>query len=319
MPAVSRRELLSIGLGATAAATLGETRASEVPMSAPSVRYCLNTSTVRGQKLDLPALVDLASASGYDGIEPWINEITAYTDAGGSLEDLRKRLANGGLAVESAIGFAEWIVDDEAKRKAGLESAKRDMDLVARLGGTRIAAPPAGATKERMTNYAAIAERYGELCRVGESIGVVPQLEVWGFSETLSRLGETLYVLSECGHPSACLLPDVYHIYKGGSPFEGLAALAGAAVHVFHMNDYPAEPPRESIGDADRVYPGDGTAPLDAILTTLFRNGFCGTLSLELFNRSYWQQPADVVARTGLQKMRAAVQRAQGHTASNSE
>ncbi|MGC1273432.1 MAG: sugar phosphate isomerase/epimerase family protein, partial [Planctomycetaceae bacterium] len=313
MPAVSRRELLSIGLGATAAATLGEARASEVPMSAPSVRYCLNTSTVRGQKLDLPALVDVAAKAGYGGIEPWINEITAYRDAGGSLDDVRKRLADAGLAVESAIGFAEWIVDDDAQRTAGLEAARRDMELVAKLGGARIAAPPAGATKERMTNYEAIAERYAALCRVGESIGVVPQLEVWGFSATLSRLGETLYVLSECGHSSACLLPDVYHIYKGGSPFEGLAALAGAAVHVFHMNDYPAEPPRESIGDADRVFPGDGTAPLDSILTTLFRNGFCGALSLELFNRGYWQQPAEEVARTGLAKMRAAVERVQGN------
>ena len=274
-----------------------------------SVRYCLNTSTVRGQKLDLPALVDLAAGAGYDGIEPWINEITAYTDAGGSLDDLRKRLSDAGLAVESAIGFAEWIVDDESQRKAGLENAKRDMDVVAKLGGTRIAAPPAGATKERMTNYDAIAERYGELCRVGESIGVVPQLEVWGFSATLSRLGETLHVLSECGHAGACLLPDVYHIYKGGSPFEGLSALAGRAVHVFHMNDYPAEPMRESIGDADRVYPGDGTAPLDAILATLLANGFCGALSLELFNRTYWEQPADQVARTGLVKMRSAVER----------
>lgn len=308
MPSVSRRELLTLGLGVTAAAAFGEARASEGPRPS-TVRYCFNTSTVRGQKLDLPALVDLVATTGYDGIEPWINEITAYTDAGGSLDDLRKRIADAGLVVESAIGFAEWIVDDEAQRKAGLETAKRDMDLVARLGGRRIAAPPVGATRERMTNYSAIAERYAELCRVGESIGVVPQLEVWGFSATLSRLGETLYVLSECGHESACLLPDVYHIYKGGSPFAGLAALAGSVMHVFHMNDYPADPPRESIGDADRVYPGDGVAPLESILTTLLANGFCGALSLELFNRGYWEQPAEEVAKTGLAKMRSAVER----------
>jgi sugar phosphate isomerase/epimerase len=309
MSSVSRRELLTLGLGATAATALGEVRASEVPMTSARVRYCLNTSTVRGQKLDLAALVELASKSGYDGIEPWIGEISSWRDAGGKLADMKKRIADEGLAVESAIGFAEWIVDDPQKRRAGLENAKRDMDLVAQIGGTRMAAPPSGATKEKMTDLAAVAERYAALCQVGESIGVVPQLEVWGFSATLSRLGETAYVLAECGHSSACLLPDVYHIYKGGSPFEGLEILAGQAVHVFHMNDYPADPPRATIDDSHRVYPGDGVAPLDRILNTMLANGFNGALSLELFNKSYWEQPAEVVARTGLAKMRAAVQR----------
>ncbi len=191
MSSVSRRELLTLGLGATAAAALGEVRASEAPMASARVRYCLNTSTVRGQKLDLAALVDLAAKAGYDGIEPWMGEITAWRDAGGKLSDMKKRIADAGLAVESAIGFAEWIVDDPERRKAGLENAKSDMDLVAQLGGTRIAAPPAGATKEKMTDLAAIAERYAALCKVGEEVGVLPQLEVWGFSATLSRLGET--------------------------------------------------------------------------------------------------------------------------------
>jgi 2-keto-myo-inositol isomerase len=310
MASLSRRELLTLGAGATAAMALGEAQPSEVPMAPASVRFCLNTSTVRGQKLDLPALVDLAAGAGYDGIEPWLGEITAYKEAGGSLGDVRKRIADSGLQVESAIGFAEWIVDDAEARKRGLENARRDMDLVAQIGGTRIAAPPAGATRQRLTDYDAIAERYAALCRLGDSIGVVPQLEVWGFSATLSRLGETTYVLAECGHPSACLLPDVYHIHKGGSPFEGLSLLAGGAVHVFHMNDYPAEPPRDAITDADRVYPGDGIAPLDQILGTILANGFTGVLSLELFNPGYWQRPAEEVARTGLAKMREAVKRA---------
>ena len=69
-------------------------------------------------------------------------------------------------------------------------------------------------------------------------------------------------VAIESGHPKACVLPDVYHLYKGGSDFAGLKLLNAAAVHVFHMNDYPANPPRSAINDSDRVYPGDGVAPL---------------------------------------------------------
>ena len=81
-------------------------------------------------------------------------------------------------------------------------------------------------------------------------------------------------------------------------------------MHVFHVNDYPASPSRANIRDADRVYPGDGVAPLDEILQTLTQIGFQGALSLELFNPNYWKQDAAVVARTGLLKMKAAVARA---------
>ena len=91
--------------------------------------------------------------------------------------------------------------------------------------------------------------------------------------------------------------------------------IAGSRMHVFHMNDYPADPPRETIGDADRVYPGEGVAPLTKILRTLFDNNFQGALSLELFNRDYWKQDPQTVASRGLQSMKQAVAKAlAGHS-----
>jgi sugar phosphate isomerase/epimerase len=268
-------------------------------------RYCFNTSTIRGQKLSLVEEIDIAAKAGYDAIEPWINEIQAYIDQGGLATDLKKRIADLGLTVESAIGFAEWIVDDEPRRTKGLEQARRDMDLVQQIGGKRIAAPAAGATDVVTDDYLKVAERYRALLALGDHIGVVPQVEVWGFSKTLTRLGQAAMVAIESHHPRACVLPDVYHLYKGGSDFEGLKLLAGTAVHVFHMNDYPAKPPRDVIGDKDRVYPGDGVAPLAEIIATLRAINFDGYLSIELFNPTYWQRDPHEVARTALATMKA--------------
>jgi sugar phosphate isomerase/epimerase len=275
------------------------------PARRDGFKYCLNTSTIRGQKLSLVEEIDIAADAGYQAIEPWISEIQAYTDRGGSLPDLKKRIADRGLTVESAIGFAEWIVEDEARRAKGLEQARRDMELVQQIGGKRIAAPPAGATEIEMMDYLKVAERYRALLVVGDHIGVVPQVEVWGFSKTLTRLGQAMMVAIESGHPQACVLPDVYHLYKGGSEFTGLKLLSNSAAHVFHMNDYPAKPDRAAIKDSDRVYPGDGVAPLGEILRTLDEIGFDGCLSIELFNSAYWQQDPLTVARTALDKLKA--------------
>src|SRR5919108_693702 len=62
-----------------------------------------------------------------------------------------------------------------------------------------------------------------------------PIVEIWGFSKTLRRLGEALCVAAECGDGKGCILPDVYHLYKGGSDFAGLGLLAANAIGIFHV------------------------------------------------------------------------------------
>jgi 2-keto-myo-inositol isomerase len=316
MDTINRRNFLAttaLGVGMAQALSPQSAQAHETAgkkRTPPKFRYCLNTSTIRVQKIGIAAEVELAAKTGYDGIEPWVRQLTAFKEQGGNLKDLKKRIADHGLRVESAIGFANWIVDDDEKRKKGLEDAKRDMDLVKQIGGTHIAAPPAGATNGKSLDLFAAADRYRALLEVGDSIGVIPQVEVWGFSKNLSRLGETTFVAVESGHKDACILPDVYHIFKGGSDFAGLEILSGSSVHCFHINDYPNNPPRATIGDKDRVYPGDGVAPLNYILQTMAKNGFDGALSLELFNPNYWKQDPEGVVRTGLMKTKAAVAKA---------
>lgn len=306
----TRREWLASAGVMAGASLLRADESAGTKSPRPAFRYCLNTSTIRGQKLDIVRQVQVASQAGYDAIEPWMRDLDLYVKEGGSLKDLRKRIQDAGLTVESAIGFARWIVDDEDERRQGLEQAKRDMDTLQQIGGIRIAAPPVGATNQNDLDLFQAADRYRDLLKLGDQMDVVPQVEVWGFSQSLSRLGESAFVAIESGHPKACLLPDVYHIFKGGSDFAGLSMFGPRAIHVFHLNDYPANPPRETIKDADRVYPGDGVAPLTEIFQTLAKIGFQGTLSLELFNPQYWAEDALTVAKTGLEKMKTSVEKA---------
>lgn len=308
----SRRALLTQAvLGAGAACTLGTVAAAgETPKpSQGGIGICLNTATIRGQKLSVPEQVEVTAKAGYQAIEPWLNDLHKFADGGGSLADLRKKIADLGLVVPSAIGFANWIDDDDAKRKAGLEQWKRDAEVVAAIGGTRMAAPPAGAYRVSL-ELPKVAARYRTLLDLSGELGMVPELEMWGSSKTLNRMSEIAYVLVECGHAQACGLLDMYHIYKGGSDFTGLRLFRGDALHVFHANDYPADPPRDKVTDAERIYPGDGVAPWPAVLADLKAIGFRGYLSLEIFNRTYWQQDALTCARNGREKIQKLLEKA---------
>ncbi len=325
MPAA---KLTRRGALAGAAAGVLATEASGTQHTNPGepFGYCLNTSTVRlpegawGKSRPITELIDIAAKAGYRAIEPWVSELADFQKAGGSLKEIAKRIADAGLVVPDAIGFAEWVVDDPARRKKGLEQAKRDMDLVKQVGGERLAAPPVGATgggsrrddpknSQPVIDLLAAADRYRALLDLGKEMGVLPIVEVWGHSKTLRRLGETFLVASECGAAGGGILPDVYHLYKGGSDFAGLGMLGPKSVGIFHVNDYP-KIERGTITDQDRVYPGDGVAPLGEVFRTLKAVGYRGYLSLELFNTSYWKQDPLTVAKTGLAKLREAVRAA---------
>jgi sugar phosphate isomerase/epimerase len=307
-PHLSRRAWLAgtaTALGAELA-TCRVAAADDRPKEEP-FGYCLNTSTISGQKLSPPDQAAVAARAGYQAIEPWVSDLEKYAQTGGSLKELGQRFRDQGLSVPSVIAFFDWVGDDEARRKKGLEQARRYMDLARQIGGQRLAAPPSDARDRSDIPPQQLAERYRTLLELGDEMGVVPQAELWGFSKTLGRLGETVRMAIDSNHPKACVLLDIYHLYKGGSGFTGLRLLGPDTMYVLHMNDYPAQPPRESITDAARVYPGDGVAPFKEIVRDLRAIGFHGMLSLELFNREYWKQDALAVARTGLEKMRAVV------------
>lgn len=267
-------------------------------------RYALNTSTIRGYDLGIVDQIAVTAKAGYQAIEPWLRDVDAYGAAGGHLPDLRSRLADHGLQVAGAIAFWKWADADAATRTQGLDLARREMDTIATLGGTCAAAPPFGNVAG--VPLEAFAERYAGLCQIGQAAGVTPLLELWGHSPRLSTLAEVLYVALASGRPEARLLLDVYHLYKGGNAIDSLRLLSASAIGLFHVNDYPALPPRASIADKHRVWPGDGVAPLAELAGLLRDAGYTGFLSVELFNPDYWLGDALSTARTGLELARAA-------------
>jgi len=270
-------------------------------------RYCLNTSTIMGQKPGLLRSIEIAAAAGYDGVELWVRDVKEWLASGQKVETLATLLRSKKLHVENAISFTEWLVDDDTKRQQAIATLEDEMKLMAALGCKRIAAPPAGLAAGSPIDIKKAAERYREIIALGKKTGVMPLLEFWGASGTIYNFSQAIAIAAAANDPDARILPDVYHLNRGGSGFDCLGLVSGKVIDIIHMNDYPANKPVAEQTDADRVYPGDGAAPFQKILKYLKQMGGPKTLSLELFNKTYWGQDAQVVANTGLQKMKALV------------
>ncbi|MEO6548203.1 MAG: sugar phosphate isomerase/epimerase family protein, partial [Ferruginibacter sp.] len=267
---INRREILQ-GFGASAALALLPELSKAGKLHQPSAKftYSLNMATIRGHNLGFIQELEVASNAGFRAVEIWMDRLQAYIEKGGTLSDARKRIEDIGIVVENCIGFAPWIIEDPAKRRQGLDQMKREMDMLAQIGCKRNAALPGGATDGAVIDLKQVAERYRVILELGVQMGVIPQLEMWGFSKNLSRLSEVMFVALESGHPAARVLPDIFHMYKGGSSIETLPLVNSSAIEILHINDYPKNLSAGVITDADRIYPGDGVAPVKRMLEIL--------------------------------------------------
>jgi 2-keto-myo-inositol isomerase len=297
----TRREFLSIAGTAGIGSLISYKSDPVAQYPETKFRICLNTSTVSKNPLDIVKYIDIASEAGYDGIEIWIRDLKKYLDSGKKATDLKNYLADKNLTVENAIGFAPWL----AEKEAGFRQMKEDMEMVAAIGGKRIAAPAAGVNGDKALDLFMAGERYRELIQLGRETDVMPQLEFWGASDVLWHIGQTLMIVSVAGDKDGRILPDVYHMFRGGSSFDTLKMIDGSLIDIFHFNDYVSSKPRKEQSDSDRVYPGDGAAPFKDIISRLRMMGGEKILSLELFNETYWKEDPLSIARTGLKKMKA--------------
>jgi len=271
-------------------------------------RIALNTATIIHYGLPLFEQIRLAHEAGYQNIEIWFRDLDQALEEGKTLSEIRKRLDDFGMRVVGGINFFQWGVPEEDKRKKALDAMKRGMEQMKALGCSRFAAAPSGIFHRNDVSLSEIACRYREILELGEQFEVYPQLEIWGAGPTLSKLSDAVWVVTEAAHPEASLLLDVYHLFRGGNDFISLRQLNGKIMTNFHWNDWPGGIPRLELKDGDRVFPGDGAAPLDLVRGTLREIGFAGTFSLEIFNKGYCEKYSpNELLKLSYEKMKKAV------------
>jgi 2-keto-myo-inositol isomerase len=268
------------------------------------IAYCLNTSTIRNSGLNVQEKIKITAQAGYQGIELWVNEIEDYLEKGGTLPKLKEILAQNSIKLPNLIAFPQWAHPDKSIRTKALEEARNVFDMAKALDSTYVAAPPMGITEMVDLPLENIAEYYKDLINAVQGTGVTPLLEFWGHAKKLGSLKEAIQVMKLVGESEVVLLADIFHSAKTEGSFELLAELKGSQLGLLHVNDYPYADDIRQLKDSQRVYPGDGVAPLAKIYDTLKRIGYSGMYSLELFNEEYEKSGAENVVKTGLAKMK---------------
>jgi len=258
---------------------------------------CLNTSTIKPQPL--LEKIRLAAEAGFAGVELWINDVYEFVGRGGEVRDVERALSDHGLIVPCTIAIRSWGEASELEYPLMLDEAKRRMELAARLGSPYVVATP----PREPCPLSQLADRYRDLLDIGRQLGVKPTFEYISFFGSASKLSHAWQVVQQVADPDATLILDAFHNYNSGSTLDDLKAVPVERISHYHIDDAAPDIPAQQQTDPDRVMPGDGPIDLAGEIAILREKGYHGTVSLELFNRSLWQQDPRDVLKLGIQRL----------------
>jgi len=149
----------------------------------------------------------------------------------------------------------------------------------------------------------ALADWFGELCRVAQPYKVRVGLEFTGSAEQVKDVAAAWRVVENTDLDNGGLVIDTFHFHTGGSSVEMLEPVPGDKVFLVQIADCP-EMPRHEMQNRHRIYPGSGAIAFEPLLAALYDMGYAGYYSLELYNEDYWLEDPIVVAKDAMRTMR---------------
>jgi sugar phosphate isomerase/epimerase len=188
-----------------------------------------------------------------------------------------------------------WIPGDA--RMASLETWKRRCEQFSTIGLGKIYCP--SITNRRVTadDFKATPGCIRETGEIAKQFNLTAMIEFARTSTHLSTLRSSLMVIREAAHSHVRPMLDFFHFWSGMSKFEDLDLIRPGEIAHVHFQDI-LDTPRELIDNNGRVIPGDGNAPIAAILRKLVEKQYSGPLSVELFLMELQQgDPFEVASR----------------------
>jgi 2-keto-myo-inositol isomerase len=221
-------------------------------------------------------------------------ELAAAAAAGFDLVELRAPKLHQAPDLRAALeahGLQAWSINslEGVGETPGLEVEARRLATRAAAAGCPYVLCVPGRSR------AGLEEAVATLAAACAAEGAELAFEFMGFGWAAVRtLTDALAVADAAGEIPVVV--DVFHWAAGGGTFAELEGLDPDRVAIVHLNDAP-DRPLETLGDADRLLPGDGVLPLQGFIDVLRGRGFDGVVSVELFNPELWAEGPEAAAR----------------------
>ncbi len=252
----------------------------------------LMTGAIGIKGLTLAETIDLAAATGFDGVWFDIREAKALADEHG-VDYVKDLFASKGVRPGGWGAPVRW--QDDANRDADIEALKPLAELGVALGNpyTTTGIMPANNDRPFDAQYAWVLERLTPFAQALNESGIrlgiefiTPKTIRDRFTyEFIYTMPEMLRLGRDTGVGNVGVLFDVWHHYCAHGTLEDLNHITKDDVQVVHVNDAPAGIPIDEQIDNQRLLPMEsGVIPAPAMIAKLAELGFDGPVIAEPFN-----------------------------------
>ncbi|MFY7837073.1 MAG: bifunctional sugar phosphate isomerase/epimerase/4-hydroxyphenylpyruvate dioxygenase family protein [Novosphingobium sp.] len=243
-----------------------------------------------------------AAAAGFDEIEIFDVDFLASPL---SARETRALIADLGLTCSLYQPFRDLEGMPEPLRARAFDRLKQKFDVMAELGCDRLlmctnCSPAASGDRPRIV---ADLRDVGELA---QSRGMLVGYEALAWAAHVWDHRVAWDIVREVDHPNFGILLDSFHSLARAIPVESIRDIDPAKIVYVQLADAP-------VLDMNRLYwsrhfrnlPGQGGLDVEGFVTELFRIGYAGPLSLEIFNDRFRSTSAALVARDGVRSLDA--------------
>lgn len=297
------------GLGSTSGlqTTIGR-QAATAPRTTIGPRTTMATVGLGGTLEDKLAA---AAAAGFDGIDVWEPDLASSTLGP---EQVRARCADLGLSIDGFQPFRDFDSVDASRFSANLSRAEAKFDVMAALGATMLLVV-SSVSADAVRNDDLLIEQLQVLADRAAVREMKIAYEALAWGSHVNTWDHSWAIVAKADHPALGLCLGSFHIFAKSSELAALDEIDPEKLLVVQLSDAPPVPtdhmgPGELLefSSRHRLLPGQGVFDLRGFLGHLFKAGYTGPLSVELFNDLFRQADPNCLAVDARRSLQALVE-----------
>jgi 2-keto-myo-inositol isomerase len=277
-------------------------------MTTPDQRPRLGFSPVAIPECPFEEAIALTAMAGFQGIALRYDKLEDYLARGHSIADVRALLTRYGLKFSEGGFLAEWQYHGGVPLVCGRRrQGSPDEDKTKLLARYRIFLEhcaelecsnlTAAAALWDIGELATAAEDFAALCDIARPYGAKIGLEFMGSAPQIKDIKTALNVISMANRPNGGIVIDTFFIHQGCSRLEDLSDVPIDRIFNVQLADAKSKPVEQLNMLEDRLFPGEGVAPVRDTVKLLLQRGYSGWWNVELFNPDFRAMPPDTVIR----------------------
>ena len=260
-----------------------------------SEKLCLNSITLSG---DLDAKLTAAKGAGFTAISLWEKDLRGYPEGP---QAARSAVARHGLAIPEFLPLADWQLKTGQARESALRHAEEHFDFMKSLGFDT-AVVVAGLGLGTMDQAVRDLQELADLA-AARKVRLAYEFLAW--AKWQRDLRTSWDIVERADRSNLGLVIDSFHVFKGGSSLADLREIPIERVFIVHVVDAPErDMDLIELCRHHRVFPGEGSLPVRAMVDVLREKSYDGWYALEIFNDEYWKRDPRQVAEEAMASMR---------------